>query len=797
MNISHNNSVYNVRFIVKHLRRSSLLRIILPLLLFSTLTLTFNISPIMVNQSDIENQEITVNQGDTLIQGFVPFGIQITEDGKYAYICFDLSESIFKIYLDNFSIESVADLSNYFPGEFELITLDASEEKLFLYTPTWQKLLVLDTQKLNIIHTINDIRIIGLIRSLYGPYLITWDGGNSVRFINTETYTVSEFTDNQMFFVKIQESKYNPNIWYVVNSTANYINAGIYNYTAKEMIFSRLIPRQNQTQGIFDLEVLPNEEKMYIGTFGGWYPGYHAYGWLYSINLTDGEVKTINIDGGTMCLEASLDNQWLYVGTGWPIPNTNNLLMINTQSDTITNQINLGESKYGWHYTQINGLKINPANISTIFGTCADANAFFKVNLDNISQINSLVLNRESLKPHYFIKQSTLPTGYVLIHQSATAFELNLDTANITNVIKFPSIRDDTGFYSITINNTGRIFIPQGETILEVDNETMDLLKTHQLPPNIPSIWHIILSNNQKMIYSISQDPNTEGYQPDTFLAINTTTFQIEANLKLDGGGFNEKPYELPNSSKIYTLGGQNNGPVVIHVIDTINYSIIKTITFNESNSLGISFGPYFPFTYDDISHTLFVGATHVVLAIDTITDTIKEVIYLKNISTAIGIESNYLTYVNAIGLVYNPVENYLYITHLDRSFISIYDLNNSQFLPQVISLKGYFPNFVIENDDFSKIYTLNIRSDDISVIDTKSKTLEKIIDLHHELEVANEEEDTDEDDQDNSAEDTDEDDQNNYVIYGFQITYIGVIVVIVSIAWFCGKSVKTRRVTI
>jgi len=89
------------------------------------------------------------------------------------------------------------------------------------------------------------------------------------------------------------------------------------------------------------------------------------------------------------------------------------------------------------------------------------------------------------------------------------------------------------------------------------------------------------------------------------------------------------------------------------------------------------------------------------------------------------------LTYINAVGLVYHPHENYLYIAHLDRSLVSIYDLNNDQFLAQVIPLKGYFPNFVFASDDHSKIYSLNGRSDNVSVIDVNSKSVEKVIDLH------------------------------------------------------------------
>jgi len=166
-------------------------------------------------------------------------------------------------------------------------------------------------------------------------------------------------------------------------------------------------------------------------------------------------------------------------------------------------------------------------------------------------------------------------------------------------------------------------------------------------------------------------------------------------------------------------------------VIRTDNLTIQKTIIFDQPGLQGISAGPYYPFAYDSNSRTLFVGATQVVLAIDTDTDVIKKVIRLRDVAKAIGLESRPLTYLNAIGLVYHPEESYLYIAHLDRSFVSVYDLENDRFLPKVVPLKGYFPNFIFANDDHSKIYSLNIRSDSVSVIDVKSKAVERVIDLH------------------------------------------------------------------
>lgn len=668
-------------------------------------------------------------------QGMGPSTIAVTQDGEYGYIGFHLSDVVFKVRLEDLTVEAVADLSEYFPIECRHIALDASEEKLFVHSASWRKLLVLETQTMSMVHTIDDIGATGVIRSQYGPFLIIWDGGNTVKLVNTETYEVTEFTDDSIGFVQIQESKSDQGRWYVVTGNTFGLEGwivGTYEYETKEWNTVAVIPPQDEGESISDFKVLPNERKAYAAVWGGWYLDPHGYGWLYSIDLVEWEVKILPIDGGAWSLDTSPDSQWLYVGTNWPKPtDVNNILVVDTQSDTIVGSIHLGRAENRNAYTEIRDLQIDPTNPHFLYATCNDANAFIRVDLDSLTLADELVFNEESFQPHFFVKRPTQAIGYILIHRSANAFELDLDRATIEDVVEFPMIRDDAYAYDGAINDAGRMLIAQGETILEVDVENMRLIGTHPLPPDIPSgaVWHFVLSNDQTKLYSIIS--SNETYPQDTFLAISTTNFQVEAMLSLEGGGFDWRPYEMRDGSKLYALGGWDFGPIVIQVIETENYTIQKTITFDEPGSLGISAGPYYPFAYDSGSRTLFMGAGTVVLAIDTDADVIKQVIDLADAGRAIGLEPWQFVYVNAIAQVYQPQENYLYIVHLDRAFVSIYDLNNDQFLPQVIPLKGFFPSYAFANDDFSKIYCLNGRSDNVSVIDVESKVVEKVIDLH------------------------------------------------------------------
>ncbi len=696
-------------------------------ILVLTLFLTFSIKPATSFQRESEPQ------------GMGPSTIAVTQDGEYGYIGFHLSDVVFKVRLEDLTVEAVADLSEYFPIQCYHIVLDDSEEKLFVHSASWRRLLVLDTKMMIVIHTIDDIGAGGIALSQYGPFLIIWNGGNTVKLVNTETYEVTEFTDDSIGFLQIQESTSDQSRWYVVTQNTFGLEGwivGTYEYETKVWNTVVVIPPQDEGEGIQDLKVLPNERKAYAAVWGGFYleTQTHGYGWLYCIDLVEWEVKVIPIDGGAWSLETSPDSQWVYVGTNWPKPtDVNNILVIDTQSDTIVGSIHLGnEYPSPLDFTEIRDLQIDPANPRFLYATSNDVNALAKVDVGSLTLADVIVFNQESFQPHFFSRRPMHSTGYILIHNSANAFELDLDRATIEDVVEFPMIRDDAYAYDGAIDDAGRLLIAQGETILEVDVEDMRLLGTHPLPLNIPSVWHFVLSNDQTRLYSISTVAIQEEYQ--YFLAINTINFEVEASIRLEGGVFNFRPYELPDGSKLYALGGWDWGHIVIQVIETDSYTIQKTITFDPPGPLGISAGPNYPFAYDSSSRTLFMGAGTVVLAIDTDTDEIKQVIDLADAGRAIGLEPWQFVYVNAIALVYQPQENCLYIVHLDRAFVSIYDLSNDQFLPQVIPLKGFFPNFAFTNDDCSKIYCLNGRSDNVSVIDVTAKTVEKVIDLHEYL---------------------------------------------------------------
>jgi YVTN family beta-propeller protein len=660
-----------------------------------------------------------------------PTALELTSDGKYAYVGTDLSESIIKIRTDDMVVVAAADLSEYWPLGCWNLALDVAEQKLFAYSNTWRKLLVLDAGNLQVIHSIDDIDLVGMERSRDGRSLLTWNGGGTITVIDTGSYQLSQSIHQGMFFTHISQSLTSSGVWFVLSGgpgAGGEYRVGSYDPAGKKWIRSVLLPII-YPEGPNELKVLPGERKAYVSTISHWGTGQFAFGSLDIVDFAAGTVKVLAIDGAAFPLETTLGGEKLYIGTGWPAANDKNLLVLDTATDTLTGEVLLGLTKYGWRFTQMNRLKRDPTDPNRMFGDSSDANAIIKVDLRGQTLTDVLIPSKQRLQPHLFVKHPSRPGGYVLVKQSPYAFWLDFEGSADPRLVKLPVERPDAFSYDIAISPSGTLYIAQGESILEVDESTMMLLATHPLAPQVQGLWSLILSHDGSRIYSVSNS-SVSGNNSSTLTAVSTRTFKPEGTVDLPGGVFSDKPFELPDGSKLYALGGEANGNVVVHAIDATDFSIKQTITFSEAGSLGISSGPFYPFVYDSASKTLFVAATYVVLAIDTTTDTVKRIIRLADTTNVPGFPKGMITYTNVNGLVYQASENCLYLAHGDGNYINIFDLNAGSFRAPLIFLKGYFPSFLFAAEGYNKIYSLNMLSDSISVVDPGSKAVVRVIDL-------------------------------------------------------------------
>jgi hypothetical protein len=220
-------------------------------------------------------------------QGFSPYGMAVTRDGRYAYLSFDLSAFVLKVRLSDMTVVASADFSRYFPLKCRAIALDAGETKLFLHDGILGRLLVLNAA------TLQEIRMIGglvtggeLVRSRWGPNLILACG--DVYLINTDTLEVTAHGNSPRGFSFVRESATDPAIWYAVAPGPEGTVIGTYDY--KKALWSpkaTVQPRTGQWS-VDDFAVLPDGSKAYLAVLG---PFDQATGWLYVADLRSGGRK--------------------------------------------------------------------------------------------------------------------------------------------------------------------------------------------------------------------------------------------------------------------------------------------------------------------------------------------------------------------------------------------------------------------------------------------------------------------------------------------------------------------------
>jgi hypothetical protein len=242
----------------------------------------------------------------TQCQGMGPGALAITNDGRYAFVTFFLSDVVLKVRLADMTVEAKADLSQYFSLGSFYIVLDASERKIFVHS-TLSRLIVIDTQTMSVIRTIENIPATGMIRSRHGAFLLTWDGTNRVRRVDTETYAVTEHICPFIGFLQIQESPSDPDKWYVqtvAGPPSPGWKLGLYDHAAQSWVYTITNPVPGRSGGSTALRVLPNEKKAYLAVIEGWYPDNHAYGFVYAVDLETRQAKDIPVDGGALSLES-------------------------------------------------------------------------------------------------------------------------------------------------------------------------------------------------------------------------------------------------------------------------------------------------------------------------------------------------------------------------------------------------------------------------------------------------------------------------------------------------------------
>jgi uncharacterized protein (TIGR03437 family) len=650
---------------------------------------------------------------------FVPSGIALTKDGRYAYLSFDVSAYVVKVRLSDMTVVAGADFTRYYPLRCARIVLDATETKLFLYDHVLGRLLVLDAASLL------EIRMIGgfsrgvsqLVLSRWGPYLFLINGSGWQ--LNTDTLELTALGYSRGFMF-IQESVTDPTLWYGVASTPQSTLVGTYDY--KKALWSPKVTLRAQAPdwSVHDFAVLPDGSKAYLGVLGSWLPNYQTSGWLYAADLQNGAVKELPIDGGILALTLNKEASRLYAGTGWPARVNDAVAMIHvidTSGDTDIGVVNIGVQKFHTFCTQLNEMKIDPVNGGLLYATNADGNSFTKVDLATSQVIDNLVLNDETNSPHMFLRIPGTSRAYALLSRTSEALEIDLDRAEVVRTVKFPLTRTDFLRFGAAFRDAGTLLVAQGEYFMELAAD-LTLRAKRSLPKGTPSIWSVLGSGDGKTLYSVANSQS----QSDTFLALDSTTFQIKASLHLDGGSF-ALPWEHPNAGKLYVVGGTSNPDVFVHVIDAQSLSLLKTIRFNDPQLGGIATSGSYPYAYDPATHTLFAASNLAILAIDTDRDEIRRVIPNAAIYDFRTSSAN--------GLAFNPAENRLYLAHGDGALISVYDFNADHFLPQLFSTRGYAPGWALANSDVSKFWVANTGSDNLTVFDTKTLTLEKVIDIH------------------------------------------------------------------
>ena len=659
---------------------------------------------------------------ESSFQGWAPspLGLAITPDGKTAYIPFENDDSLLVVDLSTFTTVESIDISS--AGSMlrsASAILSPEKGKLYVANHGTKNVMIINTKN-------NSVEKVLPIEPLWGDsisvshdetvvYITSLDG---LYIVNSSGNSNHQISIPGIFFESVEPSASNPNLLYCIGKFSRQgepPQRGFFTFNLSSNTVERNATLPADALGIGApnrFTINSGETTAYFGSMSIIADKGVGNFNVFDLNSFQLSVST-PLECGVSDFAINEETGKIYIIGFWSGGSSPQKLYIRAwdiATNSVVEKILVSPS------SDQRAIAIDPTDSNYLYMTEGDFNLLMKVEISNGKEIQRLKFNREDIAPWILIRGDNV--GYVVCQRSRDIYKLDLNSGQLMESLVLPSGASPSGGYY-----QGKLYLSGGRYIYSIDPSDGSLIDTFDISRNINPITFTFF--NDKMA-TISFERG--GMVGKELLVFDAEDMTLLKSIDLPSGPHGKCVIASPDGSKLYVARGPMNGPTVITIFDASTLNVINTIEipFVDMEHNGAT--GFLEADFDVTNRILYLCGFISVYKIDMDTD--KLIGTLDVIDSYKSQNIGGWSCTGLAGVVLSATKDKLFVISGDGHTMHTYDLVNSTWMPKITNLKGYFITDTDYSPDRKYLYTVNEKSDSITMVDLASGDVVRVIRL-------------------------------------------------------------------
>lgn len=664
----------------------------------------------------------TMTAAGAYLQGWAPgnLGLAVSPDGKTAYVSFSLDDALLVVDLATFTLSDSIDVSPagiQLFSDSALLTLDG--KKLYVSNPATGNVMIVETS-INRVSKVLPLRPMRLSLSPDGSkvYVPSVDGGLFI--INTADDTYQQIYIPGVLFGPIAPSSKDPNLLFTVGALVSHPGNDFQSTFFSFNIINQTIERSQALPGEViqfptypcRLILNPNETEAYFG----WNQPGPADKWvgnLVTFDLSNFQVlNSTPADYGVTDFAVSEPSGKIYVTGLWAgggSPNNVPILEWDMSTHKFVRNIPFSPS------SDQRAIAFDPTNSDFLYETDGDHNILRKIQISTGNEVNRITFNNASIRPYAIIRGEN--TGYVISQATQDIFKLDLGSGLLIGKINVPVPFSGGGFFE------DKLYVSSGSDILTVNPSDGSIIQRYPIGWNINPISFTFFGDR---MVAIDFDDFMNAKQ---LVIFDARTLALLKTIPLPNEPYGDKVVASPDGSKLYIVGGPVFGGTTV-------IKIFSSVTLEEVNSIEIPpadqrYGAtsFLEGEFDEENRILYLLGFESVYKIDMDSDKLLGTLDLVDIFDVWGRRG--WTPTGLAGIALSPMKDKLLIVGGDPHSMYAYDVSTSSWSTKITNLRGYFITDSVTSLANLYLYSANLKSDSLTMVELETGEVVKVIDLH------------------------------------------------------------------